>query len=76
LVGGALAVKAPQRLLRNALAVVLIASGTTLIVNEGTPEVVGPAIAVATVTVGALYAAQALSRRRHAAPQANIAGGT
>jgi uncharacterized membrane protein YfcA len=76
LVGGALAVKAPQRLLRNALAVVLIASGTSLIAKEGTPEVVGPTIAVATVMVGALYTTQAISRGRHAAPQANRAGGT
>jgi uncharacterized membrane protein YfcA len=76
LVGGALAVKAPQRLLRNALAVVLIASGTTLIVKQGTPEVVGPAIAVGIVMVGALYTVQAISRGRHTAPQANRAGGT
>ena len=40
LLGGKLAVKAPQRFLRTALAVVLIASGTTLIVKEGTAEVV------------------------------------
>jgi uncharacterized protein len=76
LVGAALAVKAPQRLLRNALAVVLIASGTTLIVKQGTPEVVGPAIAVGIVMVGALYTVQAISRGRHTAPQANRAGGT
>jgi uncharacterized protein len=76
LVGAALAVKAPQRLLRNALAVVLIASGTTLVVKQGTPEVVGPTIAVATVMVGALYSVQAISRGRRPAAQANRAGGT
>jgi uncharacterized protein len=76
LVGGALAVRAPQKFLRNALAVVLIASGTTLIVKEGTPEVVGPAIAVAAVMVGALFAAQAITRSRHAGAPATRAGGT
>jgi uncharacterized membrane protein YfcA len=76
LVGGALAVKAPQRLLRNALAVVLIVSGTTLIVKQGTPEVVGPAMGVATVMVGVLFSAQAISQGRHGAPQANRAAGT
>jgi uncharacterized membrane protein YfcA len=70
LVGGALAVKAPQKLLRNALAVVLIASGTTLIVKEGTPEVVVPAILVAAVMVGVLFAAQAIMRSRHAGARA------
>ena len=78
LVGGALAVKAPQKLLRNALAVVLITSGTTLIVKEGTPEVVGPAIGVAAIMVGALFAAQAISTggRRRLGAQATRAGGT
>jgi uncharacterized membrane protein YfcA len=76
LVGGALAVKAPQKFLRNALAVVLIASGTTLIVKEGTPEVVGPAIGVAAVMVGVLFAAQAITRSRHVRAQATRAGGT
>ena len=36
-VGTNLSVKAPQKLLRYALAVVLIASGTTLITKEGSP---------------------------------------
>jgi uncharacterized membrane protein YfcA len=76
LVGGALAVRAPRKFLRNALAVVLIASGTTLIVKEGTPEVVGPAIAVAAVMVGALFAAQAITRSRHARAAAARPGST
>jgi uncharacterized protein len=76
LVGGALAVKAPQKLLRNALAVVLIASGTMLIVKEGTPEVVGPAIAVAAIMVGVLFAAQAITRSRHRARVAARPGST
>jgi hypothetical protein len=63
LLGGTLAVKAPQRFLRNALAVVLIASGTTLVVKEGTPEVVVPAIIVAGLMVGALFAAQIITTR-------------
>jgi uncharacterized membrane protein YfcA len=71
LVGGALAIRAPQKLLRNALAVVLIASGTTLIVKEGTPEVVLPAILVAGVMVGVLFAAQAIMRSRHTAARAS-----
>jgi hypothetical protein len=56
--------------------VVLIASGTTLIVKEGTPEVVGPAIGVAAVMVGVLFAAQAITRSRHVRAQATRAGGT
>jgi uncharacterized membrane protein YfcA len=63
LLGGTLAVKAPQKFLRNALAVVLIASGTTLVVKEGTPEVVVPAIIVAGLMVGALFAAQIITTR-------------
>jgi uncharacterized membrane protein YfcA len=63
LLGGMLAVKAPQKFLRNALAVVLIASGTTLVVKEGTPEVVVPAIIVAGLMVGALFAAQIIITR-------------
>jgi uncharacterized protein len=63
LLGGMLAVKAPQKFLRNALAVVLIASGTTLVVKEGTPEVVVPAIIVAGLMVGALFAAQIITTR-------------
>ncbi len=64
IIGTNLAVKAPQRVLRYALAVVLMASGTTLIIKEGTPDVVIPAIIVASLMVGALFAAQAISRNR------------
>jgi uncharacterized protein len=64
IVGTNLSVKAPQKLLRYALAVVLIASGTTLITKEGSSGVVIPAIAVATVMIGVLFAAQAISRGR------------
>src|SRR5918992_4034249 len=64
LLGGMLAVRAPQTFLRRALAVVLIASGTTLVVKEGSPDVVIPAMAVAAVLVAALFAAQAISQSR------------
>ena len=75
LVGGALSVKAKTGFLRTALAVVLIASGTMLIVKEGEPSVVVPAIAIAALMVGALFVAQAItqrasSRRRTAAARA------
>jgi len=64
IVGTNLSVRAPQKLLRYALAVVLIASGTTLVAKEGSPDVVIPAIGVATVMIGALFAMQAISRTR------------
>jgi uncharacterized membrane protein YfcA len=64
LVGSNLSVKAPQRFLRTALAVVLIASGTTLIVKEGTAEVVWPAMAIAGVMIAVLFAAQVISSGR------------
>lgn len=64
IMGTNLAVKAPQRVLRYMLAVVLMASGTTLIVKEGSPDVVIPAIIVASLMVGALFVAQAVSRNR------------
>ncbi len=64
LVGTGLAVRAPQKFLRYALAVVLIASGTTLIVKNYTPEIVLPAIGIASVMVGALFGAQVISRNR------------
>ncbi|HLM32352.1 MAG TPA: sulfite exporter TauE/SafE family protein [Solirubrobacterales bacterium] len=64
ILGTNLSVKAPQRVLRYALAVVLMTSGTTLIINEGTPGVVIPAIIVASLMVGLLFAAQAISRSR------------
>ena len=64
IIGTNLSVKAPQTLLRYALAVVLIVSGTMLITKNGSPDVVIPAIAVATVMVGLLFAAQAIGRGR------------
>ncbi len=73
LLGGLLAVRAPQAFLRRALAVVLVASGVTLVTKEGEPSVVIPAIAIAAVIVGSLFAAQAISQRharRDAAPAA------
>jgi uncharacterized protein len=78
LLGGMLAVRAPQRFLRTALAVVLMASGTTLITKEGTPEVVIPAIGVAALMVGVLFAAQIITTRgirARAGPQPDGAGG-
>ena len=64
ILGSNLAVKAPQTFLRYALAVVLCASGTTLIIKEGTAGVVIPAIAVASLMVGVLFAGQALTGTR------------
>jgi uncharacterized protein len=64
IVGTNLSVKAPQKFLRYALAVVLIASGATLISKNGSPEVVIPAIAVASVMVTFLFGAQVVTRGR------------
>jgi uncharacterized membrane protein YfcA len=64
LLGGLLAVRAPQSFLRRALAVVLLASGAMLVGKEGEPGVVIPAIAVAAVLVGSLFAIQAISQNR------------
>ena len=64
IVGANLSVKAPQDFLRVALGVVLIASGTTLVLKEGEPGVVVPAIAIATVMMGALVALQVISHMR------------
>ena len=64
IVGSNLAVKAPQTFLRYALAVVLIASGIALILKEGSVGVVLPAIGVASLMIGVLFAAQAVSRGR------------
>jgi uncharacterized membrane protein YfcA len=78
LLGGLLAVRAPLGFLRTALAVVLIASGTVLIANEGTPEVVVPAILIAGLMVGVLFAAQIITTRglrAKAGPQPGGAGG-
>ena len=74
ILGTNLSVKAPQTFLRYALAVVLIASGTTLIIKEGSPDVVIPAIGVASVMVGVLFGAQALSRGRSKRDPAATAG--
>ncbi|MGH2962116.1 MAG: sulfite exporter TauE/SafE family protein [Solirubrobacterales bacterium] len=76
LIGGMLAVRAPQTFLRSALAVVLVASGTTLIVKEGSPEVVVPAILVAGLMIGVLFAAQIITTRGiRAGPQPGEAPG-
>ena len=64
IVGTNLSVKAPQKFLRYALAVVLMASGTTLILKNYEPGIVLPAIGVASVMVGLLFSAQAFSRGR------------
>ena len=74
ILGTNLSVKAPQTFLRYALAVVLIASGTTLIIKEGSPDVVIPAIGVASVMVGVLFGAQALSRGGSKRDRAATAG--
>ena len=64
ILGTNLSVKAPQKFLRYALAVVLIASGATLITKVGSPDVVIPATAVAAVMIGGLFAVQAYTSRR------------
>jgi uncharacterized membrane protein YfcA len=70
IIGTNLSVKAPQKFLRYALAVVLIASGVTLISKEGDASVVIPAIGVATIMIGALFGAQAYTRGRSRASRA------
>jgi uncharacterized membrane protein YfcA len=78
LLGGLLSVRVPQGLLRRALAVVLIASGVTLVSKEGEPSVVIPAIAIGSLIVGSLFAAQAISargRRGAASPTASAGAG-
>lgn len=69
IVGTNLSVKAPQKFLRYALALVLLASGGTLIAKNYTPGIVLPAIGVASVMVGALFAAQIFSRTRAKGPR-------
>src|SRR5688500_15778535 len=64
LVGTSLSVKAPQKFLRYALAVVLIASGTALVLKNYGPGIVLPAIGVASIMVGLLFGAQVFSRGR------------
>lgn len=68
IVGTNLSVKTPQKLLRYALAVVLIISGTTLILKEGSWDVVIPAIGVAAVMMGVLFAGQVAARGRSKRP--------
>ena len=69
IIGSKLAVKAPMGFLRRALAVVLIASGVTLISKEGDPTVVLPAIAIAAIMIGSLFAAQLISHSRGSPPK-------
>jgi uncharacterized membrane protein YfcA len=64
IIGTNLSVKAPQKFLRYALAVVLIASGTTLIAKNYSAEIVFPAIGVASLMMGVLFGAQLISRSR------------
>ena len=66
--GTNLSVKAPQAFLRRALAVVLIASGVTLISKEGDPAVVLPAIGIGAVMISVLFGAQAISNSRRRRP--------
>jgi uncharacterized protein len=75
ILGTNLSVKAPQAFLRRALAVVLIASGVTLISKEGDPSVVLPAIGIAAVMMGVLFGAQAISTRRSRGDPAGAAAG-
>ena len=65
--GSNVSVKAPQKFLRYALAVVLIASGTTLIAKDFDASVVIPAIGISAIMVGALFAAQVFTGRGRAA---------
>jgi uncharacterized membrane protein YfcA len=64
IVGTNLSVKAPQGFLRAALGVVLLASGTTLVLKEGSWGVVIPAVAVASLMMGTLFGAQVIQNRR------------
>jgi uncharacterized membrane protein YfcA len=75
ILGTNLSVKAPQAFLRRALAVVLIASGVTLISKEGDPTVVLPAIGIAAVMITVLFGAQAISARRSRGDPAGLAAG-
>jgi uncharacterized protein len=75
ILGTNLSVKAPQAFLRRALAVVLIASGVTLITKEGDPTVVLPAVGIAAVMVTVLFGAQAISARRSRGDPAGATAG-
>jgi uncharacterized protein len=72
-IGTRLSVKAPQAFLRGALGVVLIASGTTLILKEGAAGVV-PALIVGGLMIGLLIGLQLVQRsRRNGRPAAAAA---
>jgi uncharacterized protein len=75
ILGTNLSVKAPQAFLRRALAVVLIASGVTLITKEGDPTVVLPAVGIAAVMITVLFGAQAISARRSRGDPAGATAG-
>ena len=69
-IGTKLSVKAPQAFLRGALGVVLIASGTTLVLKEGAAGVV-PALIVGGMMIGLLIGLQLVQRsRRNGRPAA------
>ena len=58
-IGSHLAIRAPVPLLRNALGVVLIASGITLVLKEKVPEeILIPSLSVAVITIVALFGFQ------------------
>ena len=63
IIGTKLSVKAPQAFLRGALGVVLIASGTTLVLKEGAAGVV-PALIVGGMMIGLLIGLQLVQRSR------------
>jgi uncharacterized membrane protein YfcA len=70
IIGTRLSVKAPQAFLRGALGVVLIASGTTLVIKEGAAGVV-PALIVGGMMIGLLIGLQLVQRsRRNGRPAA------
>lgn len=73
IVGTNLSVKAPMGFLRIALGVVLVGSGVALIAKEGDPAVVVPAIGIASLMMGALYAAQLIAHRRNGAGRSSPA---
>ncbi len=65
IIGTKLSVKAPQGFLRGALGVVLIASGTTLVLKQGTAGLL-PALIVGGVMVALLAGLQVVQRSRSA----------
>ena len=65
IIGTKLSVKAPQGFLRGALGVVLIASGTTLVLKQGAAGVV-PALIVGGMMIALLVALQLIQRSRRA----------